>query len=480
MTYKLFVNGAFVDGTGGETYDVLNPANGSVVGTVARGTIEDAKMAIDTAEEALKKQSRQTPPANISRILQATCDLVRQNEAELARLLTLEQGKTLPESLGEIRFFAHTLEYYAGLKLRGSRVNISDTTKLAVVEKEPVGVVAAIVPWNNPILLMGAKVAAALAAGNSVVVKPASTTPLSTLRSAELFARAGLPAGLLNFVTGPGEVVGEQLVTSKKTQKVSFTGETATGKRIMQLASTQLKRVTLELGGSNPTIIADDADLDAAAMATAGGRFRNAGQGCMCVKRTYVFESVASKFLEKLLARAEAIKVGDGMSPDSTMGPVHSRSQREKVEQQVSETVSRGGKLLLGGVEPSNESTKNGYFYMPTIVRDADPASKMVAEEVFGPALPVVAVKDMDEAIERANDSVYGLGAFVWTKDLGRAKTAARELKAGTVLVNSLYGAGGWEIEVPMGGFKQSGLGREYGVEGLESYSETKTVIFGS
>ena len=480
MTYKLFVNGGFADGSTGETYDVLNPADGQIVASVARGTVEDAKRAVDAAEEALERQRREAVPASISRILQVTSDLVRQNENELAKLLTLEQGKTLPESLGEIRFFAHTLEYYAGLKLRGSQVNISDTSKLAVVEREPVGVVAAIVPWNNPILLMGAKVAAALAAGNSIVVKPASTTPLATLKSAELFVKAGLPAGLLNFVTGSGGTVGEELVTNKKTQKVSFTGETATGKRVMELASSQLKRVTLELGGSNPIIICDDADLDAAAAATSMGRFRNAGQGCMCVKRAYVLESVAAKFTERLVARARSIRVGDGMKPESTMGPVHSRAQREKVEEQVNETVDGGGKLLLGGSEPGEDGLKNGYFYMPTLVADADPSSKMVAEEVFGPALPIVTVKSIEEAIERANDSVYGLGAFVWTRDLGRAKVAARQLRAGTVLINSVYGAGGWEIEVPMGGFKQSGIGREYGIEGLESYSETKTVIFGS
>jgi succinate-semialdehyde dehydrogenase/glutarate-semialdehyde dehydrogenase len=479
LSYRLFINGVFSDSSNGETYEVFNPASGASVATVARGTVEDAKRAVDAAHDALAKQRRETAPANIARILQMTCDLVRQNESELAKLLTLEQGKTLPESLGEIRFFAHTLEYYAGLKLRGSRVNISDTSKLAVVEKEPVGVVAAIVPWNNPILLMGAKVAAALAAGNAIVVKPASSTPVSTLKSAELFSKAGLPNGLLNFVTGPGQTVGEELITNKKTQKVSFTGETDTGKHIMQLASAQLKRVTLELGGSNPIIIADDADLDAAVMATAGGRFRNAGQGCMCVKRTYVFESVADKFTEKLVARAKMIKVGDGMNPDSTMGPVHSRGQWEKVSEQVSETVGRGAKLLLGGSQPDEEALRKGHFYSPTIVTDADQDSKMLAEEVFGPALPILVVKDMSEAIEKANDSVFGLGAFVWTRDLASAKAAAKELKAGTVLINSVYGAGGWEIEVPMGGFKQSGMGREYGVEGLESYSETKTVIFG-
>jgi acyl-CoA reductase-like NAD-dependent aldehyde dehydrogenase len=358
-------------------------------------------------------------------------------------------------------------------------VRISDASKIAMVEKDPVGVVAGIVPWNNPILLMGAKVSASLAAGNSIVVKPASTTPLSTLKVAKLFAKAGLPKGMLNYVTGSGETVGEELVTNPKTRKVSFTGETATGKRIMELASRQLKRVTLELGGSNPIIVADDADLEAALGAALNGRFRNCGQGCMCVKRTYVFEQIAPKFIEKLKEKAEAIVVGDGMKPETTMGPVHSKNQLQKVASQVSETLEKGGKLVTGGSAPDDAELSRGFFYLPTLVTEVDENSRLVSEECFGPALPIITVTSMDEAIEQANGSIYGLGASVWTKDLGRAKKAARELEAGTVLINSLYGAGGWEIEVPMGGFKQSGIGREYGIEGLESYTETKTVIIG-
>jgi len=478
MPFKLFINGEFTDSSGGEEYEVTNPANGNVVDRVARGNVEDARAAIDFGADALKKEK--SSKTNIARILNIVSGLIRDHETELATLMTLEQGKTLVESRGEIKFFAHTIEYYAGLKARGSQVQISDPTKLAVVEKEPVGVVGAIVPWNNPVLLMGAKVAASLAAGNAIVVKPASTTPLSTLKSMELFKQAGLPSGLLNVVTGSGPVVGEELVKNPKTRKVSFTGETATGKRIMALASAQLKRITLELGGSNPLIVCDDADLDAAVNATLNGRFRNAGQGCMCVKRTYVFESIAPRFVSKLKERVAAIKVGDGMKSDTTMGPVHSMIQREKVELQVNETVSGGATLLLGGREPDDSELKAGSFYMPTLVTDVDRTSKLVAEECFGPALPIMSVNDLDEAIEGANSSIYGLGASIWTKDLGRAKKAAFELEAGTVLVNSLYGAGGWEIEVPMGGFKESGVGREYGIEGLESYTETKTVIFGS
>lgn len=480
MSYKMFINGDFVDSSNKETYEVRNPANKSVVGTVARGTIEDAKRAIDSASDALNREKRQASQSNISRVLYLASDLVRQNETELATLMTLEQGKTLMESRGEIKFFAHTLEYYAGLKPRGSQIRISDSSKLALVQKEPIGVVAGIVPWNNPILLMGAKVASALAAGNAVVIKPASTTPISTLKTGELFAKAGLPKGLLNFVTGSGETVGEELVTNRKTRKVSFTGETSTGKRIMQLAAAQLKRVTLELGGSNPIIVADDADLDAAVNATINGRFRNAGQGCMCVKRTFVFENILPRFMEKLRERASQIKVGDGMDAATTMGPVHSKSQLDKVTQQVSESVEQGAKLVIGGPAQGRSELKNGYFYMPTLVTDVSSDSPIVAEECFGPALPVVSVRNMDEAIEQANDSIYGLGASVWTKDLGRAEKAAQELQAGTVLINSLYGAGGWEIEVPMGGFKQSGIGREYGIEGLESYTETKTIIMGA
>jgi acyl-CoA reductase-like NAD-dependent aldehyde dehydrogenase len=480
LAFKIFLNGEFVESSDRKSYDIINPANGTVVDSVAKGTVEDARAAVDFAEGALKRERRQSTQTNISRILQVTSELVRQNETELATLMTLEQGKTLPESRGEIKFFAHTLEYYAGLKPRGSQVKISDTSKLAIVDKEPVGVVAAIVPWNNPILLMGAKVAASLAAGNSIVVKPASTTPLSTLKSAELFVQAGLPKGLLNVITGSGQTVGEDLVRNPKTRKVSFTGETATGKRIYELAASQLKRLTLELGGSNPIIVADDADLDAAVNATINGRFRNCGQGCMCVKRTFVFDAVAPQFMQKLKERATAIRVGDGMKSETTMGPVHSSAQREKVKRQVEDTLSSGGRLLMGGKEPEDAALKNGFFYLPTLVSEVDEQSKLVSEECFGPALPIISVKDMGEAIERANRSIYGLGASVWTKDLGRAKKAAAELEAGTVLINSLYGAGGWEIEVPMGGYKESGLGREYGIEGLESYTETKTIIMGA
>jgi acyl-CoA reductase-like NAD-dependent aldehyde dehydrogenase len=481
LVSKIFLNGESVDSQSGETYPVYNPANGSLVDIVARGSTEDAKAAVDFAYEAFKKERQSPTPANISRILQQVSQLVRDNETELATTMTKEQGKTLLESRGEIKFFAHTLEYYAGLRARGSQVNISDPSKLAVVEKEPIGVVAGIVPWNNPILLMGAKVASALAAGNSIVIKPSSTTPLSTLKVGELFAKAGLPKGLLNFVTGSGESVGEELVTNPKTRKVSFTGDTSTGKRIMQLAASNLKRVTLELGGSNPIIISDDAELDKAVNATLNGRFRNCGQGCMCVKRVYVFDKVASVFIDKLRARATGIVLGDGMNPNTTMGPLHSKPQLEKVSKQVSDTLDTGAKLVTGGHVPtdSNEEVAKGFFYLPTLVTEVDESSRLVSEECFGPALPIITVGSMDEAIEHANRSIYGLGASVWTKDLTRAKRAARALEAGTVLVNSLYGAGGWEIEVPMGGFKESGVGREYGIEGLESYTETKTTIYG-
>ena len=355
-----------------------------------------------------------------------------------------------------------------------------DPSKLAVVEKEAMGVVAAIVPWNNPILLMGAKVSAALSAGNAIVVKPASSTPIATLRSAELFSRAGLPAGMLNFVTGSGETVGEELVTNKKTHKVSFTGETETGKRIMRLASSRLKRVTLELGGSNPVIVTDDADWrrprSRPPWAGSGTRDRGACRQAGLRLRVGRPEVPGHASLE-----AQSIKVGDGMQQGSTMGPVHSEAQRQTVSDQVDDSVSRGGKLLLGRSEPGDEAHSGGHFYMPTLMTDVDLTSRMVVEEVFGPALPIIIVRDMNEAIEKANDSIYGLGAFVWTRDLEKAKEAARELKAGTVLINAPYGAGGLRgIEVPMGGYKQSGIGREYGIEGLESYSEkTKTVIFG-
>ncbi len=476
--YKLFINGENVDSASGATYQIRNPATSELVDTIAKGNVDDAKKAIDAAEDALEKWS-DSAPTEAPGVLSKAAQLVRTNEQELATLLTKEQGKTLQESLGEIRFFAKTLEYYSGAKITGSYVTLTDKVS-AEVMKEPVGIVGGIVPWNNPVMLMGAKVVSSIKSGDAIIIKPATTTPLSTIRCAQILSEAGLPKGIFNVVPGPGGVVGEELLRNPKVRKISFTGESETGKHIMEVAARDLKRVTLELGGSNPVIVADDADLEAAVDNTLFGRFRNCGQGCMCIKRAYVFEKVADQFIRRLVDKVKAIKVGNGLVQGVNMGPVHSASQREGFEEQVSDGISKGARVLTGGRRPTGPEYDKGFFYLPTLFENADPSSKVVREEVFGPALPIFRVKDMEEAVKQGNDSIYGLGAHLWTRDIQKAMKAARKLKAGTILVNTAYGSGGWEIEVPMGGFKHSGIGREYGIEGMSQYQEMKTIVYGT
>jgi succinate-semialdehyde dehydrogenase/glutarate-semialdehyde dehydrogenase len=475
--YKLFINGENVDSASGATYQIRNPATSELVDTVAKGNVDDAKKAIDAAEDALEKWS-EVVPTQAPTVLSKAAQLIRANEQELATLLTKEQGKTLPESLGEIRFFAKTLEYYAGAKILGSYVTLTDKVS-AEVTKEPVGIVGGIVPWNNPVMLMGSKVASSIKSGDAIIIKPASTTPLSTLRCAQILFEAGLPRGVFNVVPGPGGVVGEELLRNPKVRKVSFTGESETGKHIMEVAARDLKRVTLELGGSNPIIVADDADLEAAVDNTLFGRFRNCGQGCMCIKRAYIFEKIADQFVKRLIEKVKAMKIGNGLVQGVNMGPIHSASQREGFEEQVNDGISKGAKALVGGKRPTGPEYEKGFFYLPTLLENVDPSSKVVREEVFGPAIPIFRVKDMEEAVTLGNDSIYGLGAHLWTRDIQKAMRAARKLKAGTILVNTAYGSGGWEIEVPMGGFKHSGIGREYGIEGMGQYQETKTIVYG-
>jgi acyl-CoA reductase-like NAD-dependent aldehyde dehydrogenase len=476
--YKLFINGTNVDAANGDSYEIRNPATSELVDTVAKGNVNDARKAIDAAQDAFEKWSDDAP-TQAPGVLSKAAQLVRAKEQELATLLTKEQGKTLQESLGEIRFFAKTLEYYSGAKITGSYVTLTDKVSAEIV-KEPVGVVGGIVPWNNPVMLMGAKVVSSIKSGDAIVIKPASTTPLTTIRCAQILLEAGVPKGVFNVVPGPGGVVGEEILRNPKVRKVSFTGESETGKHVMEVAARDLKRVTLELGGSNPVIVADDADIEAAVDNTLFGRFRNCGQGCMCIKRAYVFEKIADQFIKLLVEKVNGIRVGNGLVQGVSMGPIHSASQREGFEAQVNDGISKGARILTGGKRPNGSEFDKGFFYLPTLLENADRSSKVLTEEVFGPALPIARVKDMDEAVRLGNDSIYGLGAHIWTRDIQKALMASKKLKAGTILVNTAYGAGGWEIEVPMGGFKQSGVGREYGIEGMGQYQETKTIIYGT
>lgn len=474
--YKLLIDGKPENSDKGEIAQIKNPASfGETVAEVAVGTAEDARRAVDSAYSAFRRWS-ETTPRERSLILLKAADLIAQSEAIIAETLTREQGKTYPESLNEVRLASSVFRYYAGLAptISGRNVQLSDPSEFGLVFKQPVGVTVAIAPWNSPVILMAVKLAPALAAGNTIVVKPASSTPIADIMVCDLVNKAGIHPGALNVVTGPGGIVGEELVSNRKVSKIAFTGETETGKRVMTLASRGVKRVSLELGGSDPMIICDDADFDLAIDAALVSRFRNCGQVCMSVKRLYVQEAKYDSFIKAISERIQKIRIGNGMAKETKMGPLHSRNQKEKIKEQVADAIDKGGKIINGGKDPSEPALSSGYFYYPTIITEVASNSKLVTEEVFGPVLPIFKFKSVDEAIEFANDSFYGLGSSIWTKDLDNAMAAATRIIAGTTWINSFHEP---QIDLPFGGLKESGLGKEMGIEGLENYLETKSVV---
>jgi len=479
---KLLIGGELVDAVKKETYEVRNPATGQVVDHAAKGSQEDVRQAVDAAETAFKEWS-DTTPEDRGKALESACKLIEERSKDIAQLLTQEQGKTLFEAGLEIHHLIHGLEFYAGLasKVRGSHVPLPQKNAYGMVVRQPIGVCGAIVPWNFPLTLMGTKVGPALAAGNTIIVKPASTTPLATALCMELIAQAtyaggkkSLPAGTVNYVSGPGGSVGEELLSNPRIRRIAFTGSTPIGRHVMEVAGREIKRVTLELGGSDPMIVMEDANVDLAVKMADIGRYFNCGQMCLGVKRLFVHESVADDFVGKLAAGLQKKTVGDGMEKGSRMGPLHVDYQRTEVEEQVEDAKARGAKAVAGGARPEGDQFKNGHFYLPTLLTDVPDDARIATEECFGPALPVFTFKDIDEAIERANASEFGLGSSIWTSNMGYANKAIDKLEAGNVWVNSLHY--GYD-ELPFGGVKSSGVGREHGPEALDYYLEPKGVV---
>ena len=470
-----FIHGSYVDLPGLGRMSIIDPSNGEEVDTVPAAGAAEVDRAVRSASEAFPDW-RDTPAAKRGEILGEAADAVLAASGELAPLLTSEQGKPLREARLEIRRFVHTLEHYVGLakNIRGGYVPDLDEDTYGLIVRRPLGVIGAIVPWNFPTTLLGNKLGPALITGNVVVAKPADTTPLTTLRIAQVMHEAGLPAGVFNVVTGTGEGAGQALAEHPLVRKIAFTGSTPTGKRLMAVAAGDLKRITLELGGSDPMIVCDDANLDRAASAASVGRFFNCGQACLAVKRLYVFEGVADAFVEKLAGKVKKLKVGPGTAEGVMLGPLHSARQRDLLEEQVSDAVDSGAEVLHGAKRPEGDGFAKGYFYEPTLLVEPARDSRVATEEVFGPALPVWRVRDMEEALELANGSIYGLGSSIWTADLNRASDAAERLEAGYTWINSpqlIYD------ELPFGGLKQSGYGKEHGIEALDYYTETKSVV---
>jgi acyl-CoA reductase-like NAD-dependent aldehyde dehydrogenase len=460
---------------GHSVHEIHDPGTGRLVGRVTAGRREQVERAVTAAGGAFGPWSARGV-AERGEILAQAARAVRGSIDELAPLLTGEQGKPLREARIELGKAVETLEHYAGLakQLRGISVLGLDPGVSGQVLRRPLGVVGAIVPWNFPTTLLANKLGPALVAGNTVVAKPADTTPLTTLRVAAIMHEAGLPAGVFNVVPGSGRDAGEALVTHPQVRKVAFTGSTPTGRRIMALAAAGTKRLTLELGGSDPLIILPDADLGRAASAASMGRFFNCGQACLAVKRLYVAESVADEVIDIVVQKARRLTVGLGTEKGVQLGPLHSERQRDLLEDQLRRTLKRGGQVLTGGGRPEDPELSHGWFHQPTVVLEPPHDSPMATEEVFGPVLPIWRVRDLDEAIERANASPFGLGSSIWTSDLDAAAEAAERLECGYTWINSptkVYD------ELPFGGVKASGFGKEHGSEAFDYYTDQKAVV---
>jgi acyl-CoA reductase-like NAD-dependent aldehyde dehydrogenase len=477
---EMLIGGEWRQAAAHEEIEVFNPATEEVVDRVPAGSPEDVELAVATAQRAFAAWSA-TDAEKRASILAAAADLIHGNAKALAATLTAEQGKPIAEAIGEVNHLAHGVRFYAeaATKVRGTYQDLPSAFGPAygMVIRRPMGVCAAITPYNFPLTLLGTKVAPALAAGNTVVAKPAATTPLATLEVARLFAEAGVPDGVLNVVTGRGSVIGDALVGHRDVRRVAFTGSTEVGRHVARLAAADLKHLSLELGGSDPVIICADADIDAAVKAVIIGRYWNAGQACLGCKRVFVHDSVYDSFVSGLVDRVGRYEPGDGSvkaeKPRLRMGPIHTRAGRDELLEQIDSGVSSGGELLIGGGTGSGDK---GWFLEPAVVAEPAADSRLMTEEVFGPVLPVFRFTEFDDAITRANDTPYGLGSSIWTHDARLIHRAAQEIDAGMTWVNQIHY--GYD-ELPFGGTKASGFGKEHGLEALDSYVELKSVVVG-
>jgi betaine-aldehyde dehydrogenase len=467
----MYINGGFTRGSATDEIEVTNPATEEVLDTVPRGAVEDVEAAVRSAKEAFKSW-RKMGANERTTLLHEVATNIRVRKDELVHLLTLEEGKPLSENEEELEWVANTFDYYAelGRHDRGRVIPPGEPSQFNFVLKEPYGVVGCIVPWNYPLLLMAWKVAPALAAGNTVVIKPSEMTPLTVLYMAE-HCYHHLPAGVVNVVTGFGAEAGEPLVRHPDVPVIAFTGSLATGQRIASHAAPMMKKLHLELGGKDAAVIAEDADPGLAAKAVAYAALLNTGQVCTSTERVYIPKSRAKQFTEAIVEHIRSLRLGPGLEPSTDVGPMIGDSYRAKIEAHVEDARGRGAQILTGGQRPKD--LQRGWFYEPTVLTGVDHSMLIMREETFGPAVPLMQYTSFEQAIDLVNDSPYGLGAVLLSQDPGKIKTFFEDVKAGTIWINDPLTD---NYAGPFGGMKYSGGARELGVEGLDEFRETKHV----
>jgi succinate-semialdehyde dehydrogenase/glutarate-semialdehyde dehydrogenase len=467
------VGDAWIDASDAATIAVCSPADGQLLTTVPSLGIAQVRQAIDAANAALPAWRERTARDRAT-LLRRWFDLCMAAQEDLARILTLEQGKPLSEARGEIAYGSAFIEWFAeeARRVYGDVIPSNRAGQRIVVTKEPIGVVAAITPWNFPNAMITRKAAAALAAGCTIVIKPASATPLSALAIAHLADRAGIPAGVINVVTGSATMIGKELTTNPIVRKISFTGSTEIGRILLEQSASTIKKVSMELGGNAPFLIFDDADLDAAVAGVIISKFRNAGQTCVCANRIFVHDKIYSEFAKRLKRAVCAMRVGNGIDDDVQIGPLIDEAAILKVEQHIADALAGGAAIELGG----KRHGLGGRFFEPTILTDVSPAALLMREETFGPVAPLIRFSDEAEVIAKANDTEFGLASYLYTRDLARAWRVSAALEYGMVGINE--GLISTEV-APFGGIKQSGLGREGSSYGIEDYLEVKYLCMG-
>lgn len=468
--HLMYINGEWLGGDL-EKLNVINPANGQIVGSVPIGGEEEANVAIDAAYDAFQTWS-QTTAYERANYLKRLYELMIEHRDDLAQTMTMEMGKPINESIGEVTSAAAFLEWFAeeGKRVYGEILPTHTTSKRLQVWKKPVGVVAAITPWNFPAAMLARKMGPALAAGCTIVIKPSSESPLTAIKMIELCEKAGFPKGVINLVTGSSSKIGKAIMENEKIRKVTFTGSTEVGKILIEQSAHQVKRLSLELGGHAPLIVLNDANVDLAVKGTIASAFRNAGQTCVCANRIYVQSGIHDEFVEKFSEAVSQLKVGNGTDVNVDIGPLVNRASLEKVSHHVEDALSKGATLMTGGKLITKDG---GTFYAPTVLSNADPSMVIMKEETFGPVAPIQKVDTIEEAIVLANDTPYGLAAYVFTDSIA----------IGTRLIEQLnFGIVGWNdgtpsaVQAPFGGMKESGVGREGGREGIEAFLESQYV----